>query len=74
MAGPGRKTVLIVDPDDGARERLGATLRRECRVLRAGSAEAGLALLERERVELVLADVALPGISGFGLLRILRVC
>src|SRR6476661_1128151 len=72
MAAPTRKTVLIVDADDGSRERIGTALRRECRVLRAGSAEAGLALLERERVELVLADVALPGISGFDLLRILR--
>jgi DNA-binding NtrC family response regulator len=72
MAGPSRKTVLVVDADEASRERIGTALRRECRVLRAGSAESGLALMERERVELVLADVSLPGISGFDLLRILR--
>jgi len=67
-----RKTVLVVDATDEGRERLAAVLKREYRVLRAASGEAALTLMEREEVDLVLADAALPGISGFDLLRIVR--
>jgi len=67
-----RKTILIVDPDETSRERLGQVLRREARILKAASGEAGLGLMAREDVSLVLAAVALPGVSGFDLLRIIR--
>jgi DNA-binding NtrC family response regulator len=69
---PPRKTILIVDPDESSRERLGQVLRREARVLKAASGEAGLGLMERDDVSLVLASVELPGISGFDLLQIVR--
>ena len=69
---PPRKTILIVDPVESSRERLGQVLRRESRVLKAASGEAGLALMEREDTSLVLASVDLPGISGFDLLQIVR--
>jgi DNA-binding NtrC family response regulator len=67
-----RKTVIVIDADDESRERLATPLRREYRVLRASSAEAGLALMEREDVDIVLADTHLPGLSAFELLRIVR--
>jgi DNA-binding NtrC family response regulator len=67
-----RKTVLIIDGDDDARERLATPLRRDHRVLRASSGEAALRLMEREEVDIVLADAALPGLSAFELLRIVR--
>jgi DNA-binding NtrC family response regulator len=67
-----RKTILVIDADDEARERLATPLRRDHRVLRASSGEAALGVMEREEVDIVVADAALPGISAFELLRIVR--
>lgn len=66
------KTVLIVDEDDATRERLGATLGRDYRVLGTTSGESAAAMLVREQAEIVLVDVLLPGISGIETLRIVR--
>jgi DNA-binding NtrC family response regulator len=68
----GRKTVLIVDREEDSRERLSTPLKRDYRVLRAASAESALALMEREEIDLLIADVHLPGLSGFELLQIVR--
>jgi DNA-binding NtrC family response regulator len=68
----GRKTVLVIDGQDEARERLSQTLRRDYRVIRAASAEAGLALLDKEDVDVLVADVAQPGLGGIDLLQIVR--
>jgi DNA-binding NtrC family response regulator len=67
-----RKTVLVVDSGEDARERIATPLKRDYRLLRASSGEAALALMEREDVDVVIADVALPGVTGFELLRIVR--
>jgi DNA-binding NtrC family response regulator len=67
-----RKTVLVVDDDDGSREALAAPLKRDYRVLRASSGEGALALMDREPVDLVIAESALPGIDGFELLQVVR--
>src|SRR6187397_1940092 len=67
-----RKTILIVDDDEGMRETLTAMLRRDYRVLRAATGEFGLQILEKETVDLMLLDVRLPGISGFEVLKIVR--
>ena len=67
-----RKTVLIVDAAEDSRERLATPLKRDHRVLRAATGEAALALMEAEEVDLVIADVDLPGITGFEFLRVLR--
>src|SRR6202158_851879 len=66
------KTVLIVDDDEGMRDTLTAILKREYRVLRVGTGEAALPVLNREDVDLILLDVRLPGISGFEVLRIVK--
>lgn len=66
------KTVLIVDHDEAMRETLGAILKRDYRVLRAGTGEAALQIMEREDVDLMLLDLGLPGISGFDVLKIAR--
>jgi DNA-binding NtrC family response regulator len=63
------RTILIVDDDEGMRDTLAAILRRDYRVLRASSGESGLALLDRESVDVMLLDVRMPGISGFDVLR-----
>ena len=67
-----RKTILIVDDDEGMRETLTAMLRRDYRVLRAATGEFGLQIIEKEDVDLMLLDVRLPGISGFEVLKIVR--
>jgi two-component system, NtrC family, response regulator AtoC len=67
-----RKTVLVVDDDEGMRETLTAILRRDYRVLRAATGEMALQMMEKEDVELMLLDVRLPGISGFEVLKIIR--
>ena len=67
-----RKTLLLVDADETSRERLALILKRDARVLRAGSAEAALGMLGRDGVDLVLADQTLPGVNGFDFLRIVR--
>ncbi len=67
-----RKTLLLVDADEASRDRLALILKRDARVLRAGSAEAALGMLGRDGVDLVLADQTLPGVNGFDFLRIVR--
>jgi DNA-binding NtrC family response regulator len=62
------KTVLVVDDDEGMRETITAILKGDYRVFAVGTAEAGLALVGRERVDLVIADVRLPGMNGLELL------
>lgn len=71
MVSPTR-TVLIIDDDEGMRDTLAAVLRRDYRVLRAATGEAGLAILNREAVDAVLLDVRMPGMSGFDVLRHIR--
>src|SRR3712207_3754615 len=68
-------TVLIVEDDPVLRSILAYNLSRDgFRVLSAADGEAGLALARQEldRLDLVMLDVMLPGISGFHVLRMLR--
>src|SRR5690348_4792838 len=67
-----RKTVLIVDDDEGMRDTLTAVLRRDFRVLKAATGEAALQIMEKEDVDLMMLDVRLPGISGFEVLKIVK--
>ncbi|MGH9160255.1 MAG: sigma-54-dependent transcriptional regulator [Vicinamibacteraceae bacterium] len=66
------KTLLIVDDDEGMRDTLTAILKRDYTVRTAASAEAGLEILRKVNVHLMLLDVRLPGMSGLDLLRIIR--
>jgi len=66
------RTILIIDDDEGMRDTLTAILRREYRVLRAPNGEAGLALLSRDAVDVVLLDVRMPGMSGFDVLKSIK--
>ena len=67
-----QKTVLIVDDDEGMRDTLTAILRWDYRVLCAESGEAGLRLMGKEDVDLMMLDIRLPGISGFEALKIIK--
>ena len=67
-----RKTLLIVDNDEVMRESLTGSLRRDLRVLRAGTGEGALRMMEKEDVDLMLLDSRLPGISCFEVLKIVK--
>jgi two-component system, NtrC family, response regulator AtoC len=67
-----RRTVLVIDDDEGMREAMTSHLRRDYRVLRAASGEAGLHLMEKEAVDLVVLEIRLPGIDGLDVLKIVR--
>jgi PAS domain S-box-containing protein len=66
----GTETILIVEDDTMVRQLASEVLsRRGYRVLAVGSAEAAGPILAYEHVDLVLADVVLPGASGAALAR-----
>jgi len=67
-----RKTLLIVDDDEGMRDSMAAMLRQDYRVLRVATGEAALQVMEKEDIDLMLLDVQLPGIGGVEVLRILK--
>ncbi len=65
--------VLFVDDDPALLESLRVALRREMfEVLIATSARAGLEVLARNRVDVVVSDQCMPGIDGVELLRMVR--
>jgi DNA-binding NtrC family response regulator len=67
-----RKTLLIVDDDEGMRDTLTAVLKRDYRVLRVATGEAALQVMEKEDIDLMMLDVRLPGINGFEVLKITK--
>ncbi|MCU1242291.1 MAG: atoC 4 [Candidatus Acidoferrum typicum] len=66
------KTILIVDDEPAARYGLRRALESKYRVAEADSAEAAREALTRERSDLLLLDVVLPGQSGIEFLRWMR--
>lgn len=68
-------TALHVDGEGPAREALDALLRTSPlveRVAVAGSAEAALRLLQRDRFDAVFTEIALPGLDGLELASLLQ--
>jgi DNA-binding NarL/FixJ family response regulator len=60
-----RARVLVVDDDDASRAFLRRGLARfACDVLEAATGAAGLALFQRENIDLVLLDVRIPQLDG----------
>ncbi len=65
--------ILLVEDDAGLREALQDTLQlAQYRVLCASSAEEALLLLKQHKVQLVVSDVQMGGVSGLTLLKTLR--
>ena len=65
--------MLVVDDDDQNREVVTASLETyRAATLQASSAAEALEVLARERVDVLLTDVAMPGADGYALLRALR--
>ncbi|HWP34216.1 MAG TPA: ATP-binding protein, partial [Thermodesulfobacteriota bacterium] len=67
-----RPRILLVEDNGQLLEFLATFLGRDYRVLTAVDAEQGLHLARRERPDLVVADVMLPGPSGLDLCRALK--
>src|SRR5216683_6328904 len=65
-------TILIVDDEPAARYGLRRALEAKYRIAEADSAEAAREALPRERPDLVLLDVVLPGQDGLSFLRWMR--
>jgi two-component system nitrogen regulation response regulator NtrX len=66
------KTILIVDDEPAARYGLRRALEAKYRMAEADSAEAAREALPRERPDLVLLDVVLPGQDGLSFLKWMR--
>ncbi|ARZ72166.1 transcriptional regulator [Streptomyces albireticuli] len=65
--------MLVAEDDPGVRSTLDQLLRFEgYRVLLASDGLEALGLLERERPDLAVVDVVMPGLDGLGLCRMLR--
>jgi two-component system response regulator HydG len=63
-------TLLVADDDPAVRESLERTLKREgYQVVVASDGQAGLEQLKAGGVDLVLADLKMPGLSGLDLLK-----
>jgi PAS domain S-box-containing protein len=68
-----QRRVLVIEDDASVRELLAVALHRQgFDVLEAPDGETGLALAGRERPDLVLLDLRLPGIDGFAVLQSLK--
>jgi len=66
-------SVLVVDDDRDSRDVVAAHLENSrASVLTAASVAEAMDVLQRERVDVLLADVAMPGEDGYSLVRKLR--
>jgi signal transduction histidine kinase len=66
-------SVLVVDDDQDSRDVVAAHLREhEAVVMTADSAAQAFDVLQHERIDVLLADIAMPGEDGYSLLRRVR--
>ena len=72
VAGSVRPRIVLVDDNNDMREYVTRLLRRHWRVEALADGAAALEAAQREPPDLVLTDVMMPGLGGFGLLRALR--
>jgi DNA-binding NtrC family response regulator len=62
--------ILIIDDDKSSREMLNVFLSENgYSIVLADNGEAGLSIIEKERPDLVICDLKLPKIDGFGILK-----
>jgi response regulator RpfG family c-di-GMP phosphodiesterase len=65
--------ILVIDDEQNIINALRRVLRKEgYQIIFANSAEEGLAILEKEKISLVLSDQKLPGIQGTELLKMVK--
>lgn len=67
------KTVLIVDDEQRMRKLIAAFLMREgYNILEAGNGSSALAILDREKIDLVILDVMMPEYDGWTVCKEIR--
>ncbi|MFQ5862407.1 MAG: sigma-54-dependent transcriptional regulator [Candidatus Brocadiales bacterium] len=66
------KTILVVDDESSIVESLRFILQDSYKVVGASSGEEALSILEKERVDLVVLDLLMPGMNGMELLEKLQ--
>ena len=65
--------MLVVDDDEESREVVAAHLEaHHAAVLTAASAAQAFDVLQREHMDVLLADIAMPGEDGYSLIRRVR--
>ncbi len=67
-----KRTILLVDDDPAIREGLRMALSPRYRVLTAGSTRDGLQVFREEVVNLLIADIRMPGPDGVALVQEIR--
>ena len=67
-----KRTILVVDDDEGMRDTLSAILKKDYEVRVAATGEEGLRVLEKADINLILLDVRMPGMSGLDVLKVVR--
>jgi signal transduction histidine kinase/DNA-binding response OmpR family regulator len=72
MTGTRRSRIVLADDNADMRQYVTRLLREHWDVEAVGDGRAALAALRARPADLVLADVMMPGLDGFGLLRALR--
>ncbi len=66
------ETILVVDDEVSAQESFKMILKEKYNVLIASSAEEAIEILNNDRVDLVLLDIIMPGLSGLEVLRMIQ--
>ncbi len=66
-------SILVVDDEEDARDLLRIVLEAcEVHVHAAASADEALTTIQRERVDLIVSDIGMPGEDGYSLIRNVR--
>ena len=69
---PGAARIILADDNADMRDYVGRLLRQQWRVEAVGNGAAALEAARREKPDLILSDVMMPVLDGFGLLREVR--
>ena len=65
-------TILLVEDDDSMRLLTTAKLKHQFNIVCAGDGVEALEVLERRAVDLIIADVMMPRMDGYTLVKTLR--
>ena len=64
--------ILVIEDDVSIREIINYNLSNKFSVLTADNAEEGLEICQEEKIDLILLDWMLPGMSGLSFLRTIK--
>jgi len=68
-----RETILVVEDDENIQQLVGYNLAKAgFNVIYADNGEQALSVIKRERPELIVLDLMLPGLSGFEVCKLVR--